>query len=280
MIPKPAQYLLRFDDLCPTVSQRRWRRFLPLIEEFGIQPILGVIPDNRDPQLEMSPPDPEFWDGMQALEASGATIAMHGYRHRCESWYQSLLPLHQRTEFAGVSLNKQREWIRAGLKILRGHGLNPRLWIAPRHGFDWNTLDALRAEGLTALSDGFARVPVVRGGITWIPQQLWEPVEKSKGLWTICIHPNTASNELVEQLSAFLDKNAAQFTSVDHVLAQFNGVKAGVAERAYEQVTLWRTQYARFKKRQALERLRPGNYKPEGVPTSASVPPQPASRSL
>lgn len=56
MIPKPAQYLLRFDDLCPTVSRARWERFLPLIEEFGIRPILAVIPDNLDHSLELSPP--------------------------------------------------------------------------------------------------------------------------------------------------------------------------------------------------------------------------------
>ena len=31
MIPRPAQYLLRIDDLCPTVSQKRWRRILGLI---------------------------------------------------------------------------------------------------------------------------------------------------------------------------------------------------------------------------------------------------------
>ncbi len=262
MIPKPAQYLLRFDDLCPTVSQRRWQRFLPLIEEFGIRPILAVIPDNRDTQLQMSSPDPEFWSQMQALEARGATIALHGYQHLCQSWYRSLLPLHHRTEFAGVSEIKQREWIRRGLSILRGHGLNPRLWVAPRHGFDWNTLDALRAEGITALSDGFARVPVVRGGVTWIPQQLWAPVAKSRGIWTICIHPNTARCELVEQLRGFLGEHASQFTSVDRVLAQFNGTQVGLTERAYEQMALWRTQYARFRKQQALQRLRSNGYHP------------------
>ena len=36
MIPSPAQYLLRFDDLCPTVFRPRWQRFLPLIEEFEL----------------------------------------------------------------------------------------------------------------------------------------------------------------------------------------------------------------------------------------------------
>src|SRR5271165_6997866 len=102
MVPGPARYLLRFDDLCPTVSRTRWQRFQPLIEEFGIRPILAVIPDNQDYKLEQSQPDPEFWSQMRRMEASGATIALHGYRHLCTSEGVSLVPLHRNTEFAGV----------------------------------------------------------------------------------------------------------------------------------------------------------------------------------
>ncbi len=254
MVPEPAQYLLRFDDLCPTVSHRRWQRLESLIEEFGIRPILGIIPDNRNPTLDISDPDPEFWERMRAMEARGATIAVHGYQHRCDSREGGLLGLHKRSEFAGVPEATQREWIRRGLEILREHGLDPRLWIAPRHGFDWTTLEVLRAEGITALSDGFARVPIERGGVTWIPQQIWEPVEKSKGLWTICIHPNTASNDLIEQLRAFLQKHAGQFTSVERVLAEFDASQVSVAELAFERLMQWRTQFSRYRKQMVLRR--------------------------
>jgi predicted deacetylase len=251
MIPKPAQYLLRFDDLCPTVSRTRWQRFLPLIEEFGIQPILAVIPENLDHELQHSPPDPEFWARIRAMEAAGATIALHGYRHLCTSEGSSLLPLHRHSEFAGVPEEIQLQWIRAGLAILRGHGLNPRIWVAPRHGFDDGTLWALAAEGIKAISDGLARVPFTRGGLTWIPQQLWEPVEKSKGLWTICVHANTAHEPLVVRLRAFLCKHSAQFTSVDRVLAEFKPAELGPVERLYEAFELWRVQASRRRKRLA-----------------------------
>ncbi|MGH9605101.1 MAG: DUF2334 domain-containing protein [Terracidiphilus sp.] len=249
MIPRPAQFLLRFDDLCPTVSTRRWQRFQPLIEEFRIRPILAVIPDNRDYTLQLSKPDPEFWLRMRALESSGASIAMHGYRHLCQSWDGSLLPLHRRTEFANVDPATQREWIHAGLGILRGHGLTPKLWVAPRHGFDHNTLHALRAEGITVLSDGFARVPFNRGGITWIPQQLWGPVRKSQGLWTICIHTNTASADSIKRLHDFLLERSAQFTTVDRVLAEFDAAALNPVELAYERLALWREQLRHLKNR-------------------------------
>lgn len=251
LIPKPAQYLLRFDDLCPTVAHSRWQRVLPLIAEFGLHPILAVIPDNCDCDLQLSPPDPEFWDQMRALEAAGATIALHGYRHLCESRGRSLLALHRRSEFAGVSEETQLMWIRSGLKILCGHGLNPRIWVAPRHGFDKCTLRALRKEGIDLLSDGLARIPFTRDGITWIPQQLWAPVEKSKGLWTICLHSNSIHQRQVTQLRSFLLKHAAQFTSLDCVLDEFRPARLGPIEKIHEVLALWRIQVSHARKRRS-----------------------------
>ena len=249
MIPKPAQYLLRFDDLCPTVALDRWERFLPLIEEFGIRPIVAVVPENRDRELDRSAPDPEFWARMRALQAAGATIAMHGYRHLCRSKGKSLVPLHQHTEFAGVAADQQRQWISTGIEILRGQGLSPRLWVAPRHGFDRNTLFALRNEGVTLLSDGLARIPFLRGGLSWIPQQLWAPVNKSKGLWTICVHPNAASDAQVQKLADFVREHAGQFTSVERVMAEMKPGKLGASERIYETLTLMRLRASRLRKR-------------------------------
>lgn len=234
MVPKPAQYLLRFDDLCPTVSRNRWERFLPLIDEFGLMPILAIVPDNKDTALECSEPDTQFWAHMRAMEAAGATIALHGFQHLCRSRGRSLVPLHTHTEFAGVPQEIQQTWIAAGLKILLGHYLSPRIWVAPRHGLDWNTLLALRHEGIQFLSDGFARIAFTRGGLTWIPQQLWSPVEKSEGLWTICIHPNTAGDNQVEQLKNFLSIHATHFTSIDRVIDEMKPMELSLVESIYE----------------------------------------------
>jgi predicted deacetylase len=249
MIPKPARYLLRFDDLCPTMSRTRWRRFLPLIREFGIQPILAIIPDNQDPELQLDDPDPDFWQQMRAMEAAGATIGLHGYRHVCASEGKSLLPFHRFSEFAGKPEERQRAWIRAGLEILRAHGLNPCIWVAPRHGFDRATLRALCQEGIETLSDGLARVPFSRSSVAWIPQQLWGPADKAKGLWTILVHANTASDALVLELEMFVRKHAAQFTSVDRVIAEFPPAHFGFGDRLAEVAVLLRLKQRQIAKR-------------------------------
>lgn len=254
MLFSPAQYLLRLDDLCPTVPAGRWGRFVPLIEQFRLHPILAVIPDNRDPELQIAAPDPTFWSSMRGLEAAGAAIALHGYRHHCSSRGASLLGLSRQSEFAGIPEATQRQWIREGMGILRAHGLTPRMWVAPRHGFDAPTLRALQAEGILVLSDGLARQPFMRDGLLWIPQQLWAPQEKRRGLWTICIHPHTARMEEVEALHAFLRTHAAQFTSIDRILSEFHPEPLGMRESAYARLALWRVKTRGIRNRFRLSR--------------------------
>jgi len=248
MIAERGQYLLRFDDLCPTMAWDRFERFIPMIEKFGIRPILAVVPENCDPELDDSAADPKFWSRMRTMEAAGATIGLHGYRHICISKGRSLVPLHATSEFAGVAEEVQQEWIRAGLGILRGRGLNPRIWVAPRHGFDRGTLRALRNEGIDVISDGFARLPFKRGGMTWIPQQLWVPVEKHGGVWTICIHSSTAADGVVDEVARFVSDHAAQFTSVDRISDEFEPEELRVTERLYGMYALGRLRISRIRK--------------------------------
>lgn len=234
MVQKSAQYLVRFDDLCPTMSRERRESFLSILASHRIHPILAVVPDNQDPELNVQAPDPDFWERMKVLESAGATIAMHGYQHLCKSRGKSLVPLHEETEFAGVDEPRQREWIRSGLEILRSHGLSPRLFVAPRHGFDQATLRALFREGLGFVSDGFAKRPFSRDEIVCIPQQLWAPAFQQTGLWTICIHPNTAPPSLEQELDRFLQDHAAQFTTFDRVILEYEPSKLGLTERLAE----------------------------------------------
>src|SRR5271154_1777621 len=98
-----AQYLLRFDDLCPTMDRARWERFLPLIHRFALAPILSIVPDNLDPDLDRGLLDAGFWREMQVLEAAGATIGLHGYRHLCAATGSGVLVTAKHSEFAGVS---------------------------------------------------------------------------------------------------------------------------------------------------------------------------------
>ena len=245
----PAQYLLRFDDLCPTMDRHRWQPFAQLIRTFHIQPILAIVPDNQDPELIRDPPDSGFWEEMRSFQSTGAAIGLHGFQHRCQSTGRSLIPLHSQTEFAGASAALQQEWIGHGLSILRSHGLEPSIWVAPRHGTDQQTLSALRSHNLNVISDGFARSPFLDHGQLWIPQQLWSPVAKPSGIWTICLHANSASGELIARLQAFVSAHAAQFTCVQAIVASHPTRPRTLADRLFHQQFLTRMRISRIKRR-------------------------------
>lgn len=249
MLPKPAQYLLRVDDLCPTVHRENWERLVGMIREFQISPILAVVPDNQDPELCSSPADPDFWAQMRELEAAGAAIAIHGYRHVCSSTGRSMIPLHRCSEFAGLPLGLQRIRLHLGLEILRGNGLHPCLWVAPRHGFDRNTIAALRDEGIGFISDGFARRAFLRDGVVWIPQQIWAPVSRAQGLWTICLHPDGLTAEGFDELRTFLTQYGSQFTSFQRVVAELPQLELGFGERLHEKFAMWSLRLRRGRKK-------------------------------
>lgn len=213
----PAEYLLRIDDLCPTVHRENWSALRQLIGRHALQPILAVVPANGDPELMIAEPDACFWTDLQTLERQGAAIALHGYRHVCASHGRSLLPLHRASEFAGICEGTQHGWIREGMQILLVHGLHPEIWVAPRHGSDVRTIRALQRAGIRLISDGLTQKPVRRKGLVWIPQQLWSPSAKSSGLWTICVHPNTMTAADLDLLDSFVQEHASSFTSVARV---------------------------------------------------------------
>jgi peptidoglycan/xylan/chitin deacetylase (PgdA/CDA1 family) len=252
---KTTRYLLRLDDLCPTWDRARWRRVLALTAEYRIQPILAVLPDNRDPDLICGAEDPEFWPTVRELAGQGATIALHGYQHLSEHRGGGLLPLHEWTEFAGAPLETQRAWIAAGLALLHAQSLKPELWIAPRHGQDTNTLRALKETGINVVSDGFAPRPYRRGGVVWLPQQLWAAVEKGPGLWTILIHPNTATDAEIDQLAVFLHAHHQEFTSFPNALELFPPAPHYSPHIALgEWLQLTRIRLAKARKRRRTER--------------------------
>jgi hypothetical protein len=107
----------------------------------------------------------------------------------------------------------------------------------------------LQGEGIEVVSDGFSEAPFCAQGAKWIPQQLWEPIEKQSGLWTICLHPNAISDDGVAALAKFLERFAAQFTSVDRVLAEWSFPSRAAADRIFHARMLLRIRAARFRRR-------------------------------
>ena len=216
-----AEYIIRLDDACPTMDAARWSQVESLLARHGLRPIVAVVPANADPGLVRGPCNARFWEHVLGWAASGWMIAMHGYSHALRRSAPGIIPLNRQSEFVGLSLEEQKRRIREGLGVFQSKNITPQVWVAPAHGMDKNTLEALRSESnIRLISDSFVRRPVQRWGFTWIPQQLWHPRSMPRGLWTICLHPNEMTQSDIAQLSAFIEIHKGAFPDPGRVASR------------------------------------------------------------
>ena len=226
-------YLIRLDDASDHMNTERWDRIERILGENGVKPLVGVIPLNRDPMLLEFAEDPGFWEKARHWQEKGWRIALHGYEHLYTSNCAGINPVHDRSEFAGHPLEKQRQMIREGVKILKEKGLNPTAFFAPSHTFDENTLEALRLEsGIRTISDTVANDVYCRKGFTFIPQQAGRVRELPFRVTTICLHPNFTTDPEFDEIEAFLKAHSGQF--LDPNAIEPTTRKRSLLDRGYE----------------------------------------------
>jgi predicted deacetylase len=214
-----AKYLIRMDDACPTMNFKRWDYLENLFDNFNIKPLVAVVPDNLDKGLVCNKENPLFWNKVISWQNKGWTIGLHGYQHDMHPTNaKQILPIYKRSEFSGLSYQEQAKKIKKGYKILKDHGINPTVWIAPAHCFDKITLRAIFNETpIRMVSDGIAFDQYFEENFFWIPQQLWDFKFQKKGLWTICMHPNGMNDESLELFKENLILYKNNIISLDEV---------------------------------------------------------------
>jgi predicted deacetylase len=206
----PAKYLIRLDDACSTCNLSKWTAIEKILDDFGVAPIVAVVPDNKDPNLVNDDENPDFWLMVKHWQEKGWYIAMHGYQHVYHevSRKKLVLPFYDRSEFGGLSLEEQKIKIRNSMEIFRQNGIKPRLWVAPGHSFDKTTLKALATEvPFRIVSDGIAFSSYSYEGFYFVPQQLWRVKKRYFGFWTICLHPDTMTEQSIESFRSDLSQS-------------------------------------------------------------------------
>ncbi|MBS1586540.1 MAG: DUF2334 domain-containing protein [Bacteroidetes bacterium] len=225
-----SQFIIRLDDACPAMDHKKWRAYFDLLDRYNVKPIVAVIPDNKDPKLNIDAPDPNFWQEVKDWQRKGYCIAMHGYDHVYISKNGGLLKINNRSEFAGVPYDQQKIKLEKAQEIFENNGIHPEVFVAPAHTFDRNTLKALKSvTTVKTISDGYAMKAYNSMGFNWIPQQLWGPKKKSFGLWTICYHPNTSNEKEMAILETFLKEHSKAVVTP----AQLKFRRQGILDHGY-----------------------------------------------
>ncbi|OGD29797.1 hypothetical protein A2833_00575 [Candidatus Azambacteria bacterium RIFCSPHIGHO2_01_FULL_44_55] len=205
-----AKYFFRLDDISPNMNWENFYWLRELFKRHDAKPLLAVIPDNQDPELLKYPGNPDFWGIINELYHSGWVIAQHGYQHFYKTRDGGILNINLRSEFAGLDFQTQNYQIAAGKQILKEKSVDPKIFVAPSHSFDKNTLKTLAQNGFHYVSDGIALYPFKKRGLVWLPQIFWRPRKFAAGLITIALHPNTMSREDLTSFQNFIEKNKSK----------------------------------------------------------------------
>lgn len=209
--------IIRLDDITPKMNMEKFYRMKAILDKYDVKPIIGVVPDCKDENLAYNPYNEQFWSLVEELQISGWTIAQHGTYHVYETDDAGLLGINAFSEFAGLPYENQYEKLKAGLDILKEHGIETDIFMAPGHTYDINTLKALKMLGFTTVTDGLYELPYTLEGIVCVPCRL-AALTKVHGLDTICYHANLMDDTDFEELEKFIYEHKDNIISFDKTL--------------------------------------------------------------
>ena len=235
-----STFLVRFDDICPTMNWSTWLKIDELLEKLGIKPIIAVIPNNRDQKFYIERGKEHFWDYIKEKQKRGWIIGIHGYQHLCITRSPGIMKVNSCSEFAGLSEEEQERKIAKALEIFKTNNIKPDLFIAPFHSFDYTTLHVLRKYSINVISDGFFLYPCLRYDVLWLPQQLWHfpKVAPPLGVWTILFHHNFWSSYEVNQFKEKLLLYKKRIGDPREVISRYGQRKVSFIDEIFNY--LWR----------------------------------------
>ncbi|MDR3541185.1 MAG: DUF2334 domain-containing protein [Desulfosporosinus sp.] len=198
--------LFRLDDICQRMDYEKFKRFQDIFDRYDVKPIIGVVPDNHDDNLNPCEALPGFWDLMRRLKNQGWVVAMHGHTHVYSTKESGIFNRGEKSEFSGLPYDQQLEKLQKGLEILRGQGLETDLFMAPSNSVDENTMRALKVCGFRYLTIGSTDAPYEWYGLTILPSRDAKPGRLCE-LATVMLHPNTTPERIFVLTEKFLEKN-------------------------------------------------------------------------
>ncbi len=230
---------IRMDDITPDMDWTKFMRFKELCDQYQLRPLIGVVPDNQDPNLQIGEPDKAFWDYVAQLEKEGWCIAQHGVTHIYATKRMGCFPLNRLSEFAGTGYERQYKTLERGKKILSAHGIHTDLFMAPAHSYDRDTLKALKKLGFSRLTDGFGSRPYTRRGMTFYPISYRQGSvlknDRGSGYTTFVVHTNTMGDrdfERYEQIFADCRDRLVSYSELLRLVPQKRGVLGSLREYA------------------------------------------------
>ena len=218
-------FLIRLDDIAENMNWNMMRQASTLFDKYEIKPVLGIIPNNKDPELLNYPKiDTNFWEQVREWKNKGWEIAMHGNNHVYDKFCKKndYLGHGGDSEFCNHTYQFQLEKIKSGLDKFRKEKIKIRTFFAPNHTFDKNTLLALKNCGLAEVLDGYGLMPYKENDIIFIPQLFYKIFPLPFGIQTTQIHLNYYDQNDFDKFNKFIEINSKKIISYDQAISKMN----------------------------------------------------------
>ena len=221
---KNTGILIRLDDIAENMNWDLMKKSELLFEEYGIKPILGVIPNNKDNELLSYSKKNNFWEQVRNWRDKGWEIAMHGYTHVydkiCKN--EDYFNYGGGSEFCGHTLETQISRIKNGLQKFKNEKIKIRSFFAPNHTYDKNTFIALKNFRINEVIDGYGLMPYIENDIKFIPQLFYKVFALPFGIQTLQIHLNYWEQKDFDNFEKFIKKHSNKIITYDQAIAKIN----------------------------------------------------------
>ncbi len=220
-IKKNTGLLIRLDDISANMNWNYMDKCERLFDKLEIKPVLGVIPDNQDPEFLKYPKNSNFWERVKSWENKGWEISMHGFSHlyKNQTYKKDFFNYGGGSEFFGLSYEDQLYKITSGLKKFNENQIKVRSFFAPNHTYDLNTLKALDKSKIRIVIDGYGLFPFYKFNLFFIPQLFYREIMLPFGIQSTQIHINYWNDDYCKRFNKFLEKNSKNILDLDYILS-------------------------------------------------------------
>ena len=211
--------LIRLDDFTPNSNRESWGKIGAILDDLRIKPLVAVVPEDR--YFGPEPTTADFWSSVRELQAKGWSIGLHGETHiveRIPVGMRGEISFATKSEFIGLPLEAQLEKLRRAWATFVANGVRPVAFVAPNHGFDRITVEALSRHGqIRVVSDGVSLRPFMDRGLCWLPQVDWRMPKIPLGFRTVCLHPSTMSAADIAEFARSAERAVGSFVALDEL---------------------------------------------------------------
>ena len=214
--------LIRLDDIAENMNWPLMKRCEVLFDKYNIKPLLGVISNNKDPQLLSHPKNESFWSQVRIWKEKNWEISMHGYTHVYdkETNKKDYFNYGGKSEFFGHTYEEQFSRIKKSLQIFENKNIKIRSFFAPNHTYDENTFKALKLCGINEVIDGYGFQPYVEKDFVFIPQLFYRLINFPFSFQTTQLHLNEWTDITFNNFETFVLSNKDKIITYDKMLSK------------------------------------------------------------